>query len=267
MEDLTEEQLSPAKLGAGLAPQALKKKGVSHHPALLQLAASPQKDGGSTAITQQKVNSSRVYLKRHALYSELAQIPVTVEQSTCLQLLEDFLRNKVKTADQVRGLKLDYGLGAFGAAARGGPAGAGGSLFAEAFGSHYSSLGQKILTKSLGEPARKLLDAANERLSKILGGGPAVRIKATDEAKLASKALGTGEAMEGVESGRKSDHAEDDSPSDGYGDIDEDEEELEAADLERQRLLDVYVEELAEEILRADIAEDQKEALAKLLTR
>lgn len=158
---------------------------------------------------------------------------MTVEQSTCLQLLEDFLRNKVKTADQVRGLKLDYGLGAFGTAAHGGPAGAGGSLFAEAFGSHYSSAGQKILTKSLEEPARKLLDAANERLSKILSGGPAVRIKAPDEVKLESRADGQGEAMEGVETGRKSEHEEEGSHSDGYGDIDEDEEELEAADLER----------------------------------
>lgn len=75
MEDLSKEQASLEKLGLDLAPQALKKKGVSHHPALLQLAASPQKDAGphtaSTAIVQQKLNSSRVYLKRHALYSEL----------------------------------------------------------------------------------------------------------------------------------------------------------------------------------------------------
>ena len=44
----------------------------------------------------------------------------------CLQLLEDFLRNKVKTADQVKGLKMDYGFGGFGGPpSSGGP----GSLF------------------------------------------------------------------------------------------------------------------------------------------
>lgn len=138
MEDQSEEP-SGAKSGAGdLSPQALKKKGQSHHPALTTLAASPEKDKGPSAIVQQKVNSSKVYLKRHSLYGELGQIPVTVEQSTCLQVLEDFLRNKVKTADQVRGLKLDYGLGAF----TGGPPGSSSmsSLFGGAFPGHYQSI-------------------------------------------------------------------------------------------------------------------------------
>lgn len=141
MEDQSEGGSIPDMAEAMLQPTVLKKKGLSHHPALMQLAASPVKGGGPSAIESQKVASSRVYLKRHSLYAELTQIPVTVEQSTCLQLLEDFLRNKVKTADQVRGLKLDYGLGAFGGGGPfGGPPGAGGALFGGALPGQYQSV-------------------------------------------------------------------------------------------------------------------------------
>lgn len=154
MEDQSEDAA-----GGDLSPQTLKKKGQSHLPALANLAASPVKD--QSAIVLQRVNQSKVYLKRHSLYSELGQIPVTVEQSTCLQVLEDFLRNKVKTVDQVRGLRMDYGLGSFGGMREGGP----GSLFGNG---QYQSISQKILRKSLGDQAQKLLDKANDRLSKIL---------------------------------------------------------------------------------------------------
>ena len=64
-----------------IEPTIMKKKGVSHHPALMNLAGSP---GKSTAIDKQRVNQSKVYIKRHSLYNDLGQIPVTVEQSTCL---------------------------------------------------------------------------------------------------------------------------------------------------------------------------------------
>lgn len=66
-------------------------------------------------------------MKRNYLYNELKQIPVTVEQSSCLQILEDFLRNRIKTIDQVKGLKFDYGYG-------GGSAPSKDSLFGSTFG-------------------------------------------------------------------------------------------------------------------------------------
>jgi hypothetical protein len=262
MEDQSEE----ANAG-GLSPKTMKRKGASHLPALSTLAASPEKSGGPSAIVQQKVNSSKVYLKRHSLYGELGQIPVTVEQSTCLQLLEDFLRNKVKTADQVRGLKLDYGLGAFTGGPPGTSSAAANALFGGAFQGQYQSISQKILRKSLGEPARKLLDTANERLSKILSGGVSVRLKTHAKRKQGEGGEGSGEEMEGIEANHKGGSGEDDSHSDGYGDIEEDEEEQEVAEMERERLLDAFVEELPAEILNSGIPEEQQHALAKVLTR
>lgn len=121
-----------------------------------------------------------------------------------------------------------------------------------------------MLRKGLGEPARKILDSANERLSKILSGNMAVRIKAA-KAK-AEGGEGSGEEMEGIEAAQKDGSGDEGSHSDGYGDI-EDEEEHEAAEMERERLLDVYVEELPDEILNSGIPEDQMQALAKALPR
>lgn len=167
MEDLTPE--AEADLPA---PQRMKKKGQSHHPALMNLA-------GSNAIEKQKLMQSKVYMKRHYLYNELQQIPVTVEQSSCLQILEDFLRNKIKTIDHVKGLKFDYGFGGFGG---GGPPG---SSSGSPFGGHYQSITQKILRKNLGNGAKKLLDEANDRLAKILNtGGSAYSIKQIKKKKL-----------------------------------------------------------------------------------
>jgi len=40
----------PNKNATTLMPQPLKRKGVSHHPALMKLAASPVKDGTPSAI-------------------------------------------------------------------------------------------------------------------------------------------------------------------------------------------------------------------------
>mmetsp|Transcript_11609 Transcript_11609/g.17580 ORF Transcript_11609/g.17580 Transcript_11609/m.17580 type:complete len:81 (+) Transcript_11609:2545-2787(+) len=57
------------------------KKGQSHHPALMNLAGSPSKQN---PVDKSKLNSSKVFMKRHQLYSELKQIPVTVEQSSCV---------------------------------------------------------------------------------------------------------------------------------------------------------------------------------------
>ena len=94
-------------------PEAVKmdiKKGQSHHPELMKLAGSPQKEN----LDRSKLNSSKVFMKRHALYTELKSISVTVEQSSCVQILEDFLRNRIKTIDNVRSLKHDFSHGPFG---------------------------------------------------------------------------------------------------------------------------------------------------------
>lgn len=63
--------------------------------------------------------------------------------------------------------------------------------------------------------------------------------------------------MEGVEAAHKSGSEDEDSHSEGYGDLDEDEEAHEQAEIEKQRLLDVFVEELPDEILGSGIPEDQ----------
>jgi hypothetical protein len=109
-------------------------------------------------------------MKRDYLYSELKSIPVTVEQQSNLQILEDFLRNKIKTMDNVKGLKFDYGFGDRGPTSSASP-------FGNAFGGHYQSITQKILRKNLGNGARKILDTANTKLAKILNSGSAYKIK------------------------------------------------------------------------------------------
>jgi hypothetical protein len=133
------------------------------------------------------------------------------------------------------------GLGGFGA---GGPPGSSSnSPFGGAFGGHYQAITQKILRKNLGNGAKKLLDRANERLAKILNTGPEQAFKMKQANKKPKKikkvgAEGYGDEMEGVEGAEKSvsddeehsggpDHDSDDDSggSDGYGDMDEDEEE------------------------------------------
>jgi hypothetical protein len=73
-------------------------------------------------------------MKRDYLYSELKSIPVTVEQSSCLQILEDFLRNRIRSLEQVKGLKFDYGFPGMHSYGQGGPGGIGDHPFG---GSHY----------------------------------------------------------------------------------------------------------------------------------
>lgn len=65
MEDL--EDSSSIK-NQSLSPKIIQKT-KSHHPALMRLAASPEKD--LNAIDQQKINSSKVFVKRNYLYNEL----------------------------------------------------------------------------------------------------------------------------------------------------------------------------------------------------
>lgn len=68
-----DEQLEDSVMEDLSSHQEPMKKAKSAHPALLKLAASPNK------IEQTKMNYSKVYLKRDHLYSELKSIPVTVE--------------------------------------------------------------------------------------------------------------------------------------------------------------------------------------------
>lgn len=44
-------------------------------------------------------------MKRNYLYQELGQVLISVEHCASLHLLEDFLRNRVKTPEDVKGLK------------------------------------------------------------------------------------------------------------------------------------------------------------------
>ena len=82
------------------------------------------------------------------------------------------MRNKIKTIDNVKGLKFDYGF-----------ADRGNSPFGSAFGGHYQSITQKILRKNLGNAARKILDSANAKLAKILNTGNAYKIKQVKKKK------------------------------------------------------------------------------------
>lgn len=145
------------------------------------LAGSPSRQDYMKEIEKQKINSSKVYLKRHFLYNEIKQIPVTVEQSSCLQILEDFLRNRIRSMEEVKVLKRDYGYGGmhgykdpWGGAP---PDLNSGSPFDQVFGGgQYQSITQKILRKNLGGEAKKMLDTANNRLAKILNAGSGIKI-------------------------------------------------------------------------------------------
>ena len=155
---------------------------------------------------------------------------------------------------------MDYGFSGFG----GPPGGASGSLF----GGQYQSISQKILRKSLGANSCKLLDAANEKLIKILNTGAAVYLKTRQKHKKPAKIdeEGSENDMEGIEDAEKSEKEEKD--SDDYSDMDEDEEEeLEAMEIEKQNLLDEFVEEFPDQIISADIPEEEQQTLAKILTR
>jgi hypothetical protein len=141
----------------------------------MNLAASPDKDLLiKNEIDKRVLEKSKVYLKRHMLYSELKTIDVTVEQSSCLQILEDFLRNRIKNIQDVKRLKLDFGrLGPFGD--MGSKSGGKEGLFG---GGYFQSISQKILKKNLGNGARKLLDKINERLTALLNqSAKAIKIK------------------------------------------------------------------------------------------
>jgi hypothetical protein len=94
---------------------------------------------------------SKVLLKRHKLYQELQTVVVAIDQSSTLQVLEDFLRNNIRSLSQVRSLKqVDFG--------------------AQPGRGLLGAIHQKFLKKNLSNGARKLLDKGNSRLSALLQG-------------------------------------------------------------------------------------------------
>lgn len=160
--------------------------------------------------------------------------------------------------DNVKGLKFDYGFGERGPSSSTSP-------FGSAFGGHYQSITQKILRKNLGNGARKLLDSANTKLAKILNAGSPYKIK---QVKKKKKNDGYDEEMDEVVAAptnpdKDKEHNEDEESgeedSQGYGEMEEEEEDEQemAAEMEKQRLLDLFVEELPDEIISSSIPEDQ----------
>jgi len=83
---------SPKTQSESLQLQTVQKAS-SHHPAFLVLG------------DQLQVEHSKVFAKRNFLYSELQQVLISVEQCASLWLLEDFLRNKIRTVEDVKALK------------------------------------------------------------------------------------------------------------------------------------------------------------------
>ena len=47
-------------------------------------------------------------MKRNSLYTELRSVLLSVEQCASLSLLEDFLRNKIKSQNDVKSLKTPH---------------------------------------------------------------------------------------------------------------------------------------------------------------
>lgn len=115
------------------APQLSVTKASSHHPAFLVLGDQKGEE-----------QHSKVFMKRNLLYSELQQVLISVEQCASLWLLEDFLRSKIKTLDDVKGLKQPQQ-------------------------SFYQSL--KRGDKPLEGPARQILDRALDRMRDMIEGG------------------------------------------------------------------------------------------------
>lgn len=74
-------------------------KTSSHHPAFLTLADTPMIGANDRLVR------SKVFLKRNLLYQELKSVLISVEQCASLWLLEDFLRSRIKTVEDVKGLK------------------------------------------------------------------------------------------------------------------------------------------------------------------
>ena len=119
------------------------------------------------------------------------------------------------------------------------------------------------------------MDSANAKLAKILNSGSAFKIKQKKKEK--KTADGYDEEMDEVVAApvnpdKEKEKNEDESAeedSQGYGEMEEEEEDEQemAAEIEKQKLLDQFVEELPDEIIASTIPEDQQHILVKILTR
>lgn len=65
------------------------------------------KDEDHAKSTKEEEDSyhSSVYLKRDALYKDLKMVNVSVENSSTLEVIKDFLRNKINSKEQIKSLK------------------------------------------------------------------------------------------------------------------------------------------------------------------
>ena len=154
-----------------------------------------------------------MHLLRHLLFRTMKSSHVSVEQSSCMQVLEDFLRNQIRSMDDVRRLKQREYDGSgdmpsssysalFGNLNRftGTDALAPGSVrltnfFELAFEHMQSSMSQKMLRKSLTNGARKMLDAANREVAEICKVG--LRASRRDSGRVGGARRGRGGFMGG----------------------------------------------------------------------
>lgn len=69
------------------------------------LIEEDKKDEQHTSTRDPDEDHSLIYLKRDALYKELKGVNVSVENSSTVEVIRDFLRNRVNTRDHVKQLK------------------------------------------------------------------------------------------------------------------------------------------------------------------
>ena len=75
---------------------------VKQSDPIMSLAASPKK-GSKTSAAEK----SKVYLKRHQLYTELSKVHINGDLSFCMQQIEDLLRNKFRSVEEIRNLRAE----------------------------------------------------------------------------------------------------------------------------------------------------------------
>jgi hypothetical protein len=111
-------------------------------------------------------------------------------------------------------------------------------------------------------------------LAKILNSGNAYKIKQVKKKKKADND-GYDEEMDEIVAApvnpdKEKSNEEDESPEEEeYGDMEEEEEDEQEMqqEMEKQRLIDLFVEELPSEIISSKIPEEQQHILVKILTR
>ena len=111
-------------------------------------------------------------------------------------------------------------------------------------------------------------------MAKILNSGNAYKIKQVKKKKKADND-GYDEEMDEIVAApvnpdKEKSNEEDESPEEEeYGDMEEEEEDEQEMqqEMEKQRLIDLFVEELPSEIISSKIPEEQQHILVKILTR